>query len=394
MIESIRIASTGLRGFESGLRTISNNTANLNTPGFKGSTTQFADLFSDPASMSTGGTQGQTGRGLNMVGTRLNFGQGALQPTGNALDLAIDGQGFFTLRDDKGRISYTQDGQFKFDDTGELVSVTTGHKVVALGPGGELVPMSVAGLEVNPPKPTTNVVFSGNVSSAASAPTATVNNITVIDAAGGSHTLKMTLAPVSGSPGNWTVTLLDGTTTVGTSRLVFNNARPTTETKLLSFTYQPNGVAPTTLTLDFSGNVTSNDTGSITTLAMTNQNGYVLGTLTSRTFDNAGTLVLGYSNGQTVKGAQLALGLFRNADDVVSIGNNQYVAKNGASWSSGVAGSGQFGKIQSGVIEGSNIELSQEFSDLVIMQRGYQACSQVVSTASEMLTALFGMVGK
>ncbi len=148
------------------------------------------------------------------------------------------------------------------------------------------------------------------------------------------------------------------------------------------------------LIFDFSSNVTSFDTGTSSSLAVANQDGFGVGNLTGEAFDSTGTLVLTYSNGQTTKGAQLALAQFRSADDVQAVGNNEFAAAGGNGWLVGVAGSGQFGSVKSGTIEASNVDLSQEFSNLVIMQRGYQACSQVVSTASDMLTALFGMWNK
>jgi flagellar hook protein FlgE len=393
MIESITIAETGLRGFEEGLRAISNNTANLNTPGYKGSTTQFADLFyGDNERATAGGNFGGLGRGLHTLGTRLNMEKGQLQTTGNSLDLAIEGQGFFTTRDSNGQVHYTQDGQFKFDSFGTLVAVSTGDQVMALDSSGTLVPVSIVDMQTVPGKATTTVTLSGNLSSGAS--TANVGNIKVYDSAGTLHTLKLAFAPVAGQAGSWTATLSEGTTTIGTATLSFSNGRPVVSTARLSYTYTPTGGTPMALEMNFSSNVTSHDTGTSSTLAFVNQDGFGVGSLSGQSFDSTGTLVLSYSNGQTVESGQLALAHFRSTDDVEAIGGNRYIAKNGNGWLAGVAGSGAFGAIRSGVIETSNVDLSQEFSDLVIMQRGYQACSQVISTAGEMMNALFGMDGK
>lgn len=394
MIDSISIARSGLMGFGSALRAIANNTANLNTPGFKGSSTQFANMFYGNNSLIGNGNSnfGQFGYGLNTLGTSINFQQGELQNTGNPLDLAIDGQGFFVLRDGNGNIHYTQDGQFKFDSSGTLVSTTTGEQVMSLDAGGNLVPLTLTNLKSSPAQATSTITFSGNLSSTAT--TNTLGNITVIDGAGTSHTLSLSFTPVVGTPGSWTATLSDGATTVGTATLVFSNGRPTPASATMSMTYTPAGGTPVPLTLDFSNNVTSFDSGATSSLAMATQNGYGPGTLTKATFDAAGTMVLSYSNGQTVKSRQLALGQFLSEDDVEAVGNNEFAAKNGVQWQIGKAGIGQFGAVHSGQIELSNVDLSQEFSELVIMQRGYQACSQVISTSGDMLTALFGMVGK
>jgi flagellar hook protein FlgE len=392
MIDSIAIAQTGLHGYEQGLRTISNNTANLNTPGFKGSVTQFANLAQPDNGRGSGGRFGDAGLGLNALGTSLDFSQGQLQNSSSPLDLAVDGHGFFMLRDDKGGLHYTKDGQFKFDGDGALVSQTTGEQVMSLDAEGNLVNISLADRQTAPAQATTTVVFGGNLASTVTS--ATVGNVTVIDSIGSTHTLTLRLTALTGQAGKWTVALMDGTTPVGTATLGFTNGKSTPGSSVLAFNYTPAGGTAMALNLDFSTNVSSIDFGGTTTLAMTSQDGRSLGQLNGTSFDETGTLVLSYSNGQTVKTNQLALAQFASTDDVVDLGSNEYAAKAGKAWQVGVAGGGQFGKVQAGMVEGSNVDLSRQFSDLVIMQRGYQACSQVVSTAGEMLTSLFSMVSK
>ena len=395
MLDSIYIAMTGLHGYEEALRVISNNTTNMNTPGFKGSASQFSDLFYSNGGQSAQGgghAASQLGFGLNTVGTLLNFQQGQMQTTGNDLDVAVDGQGLFVLKAADGSLRYTRDGQFKFNTDGNLISSTTGEQVMALDSTGSLTPVSISGLTTSAAKATSTVTFSGNLPSASTG--LTVGSITVIDAAGGTHTLSAKLAPVSGKSGSWTVTLLDGTTTVGSGTIAFINGKPDPANASVSLTYTPTGQSAMPLTLDFSNNVTSFDSGSQSTLTMAFQDGFAAGNLTKATFDSAGTLVLSYANGQTVKGAQLALGRFSSPDAVEAVGNNEFKMVDGQAWETGVAGAGAFGTLHSGMVENSNVDLSQEFSNLVIMQRGYQASSQVVSTANDMLTELFSMRGK
>jgi flagellar hook protein FlgE len=110
----------------------------------------------------------------------------------------------------------------------------------------------------------------------------------------------------------------------------------------------------------------------------------------STSFDATGTLVMTYANGQKIKGSKLVLGRFDSTDAVKSLGDNQFESTDDSAWHVGTAG-GAFGSVRSGFIEISNVDLSQEFSDLVIMQRGYQASSQIISTANEMLQELFAM---
>ncbi|QHI99160.1 flagellar hook-basal body complex protein [Xylophilus rhododendri] len=390
MIDSIFVAQTGLRGYEQGLRTISHNTANLNTPGFRSSTTVFADMLAPHGTAAAGGSTASTaGLGLRTVGTRLQLSAGELQSTGNSLDLAVDGQGFFVVRDAAGQLRYTRDGQFRFDDSGSLVN-GSGEKVMAFDASGVLGEVSLATLRASPAQATANVTFAGNLLSTSTG--ASVSAIEVIDSAGSTHTLSLALAPQTGSPGSWTATLSEGGNTVGTATLSFTDGLPSGTTRL-AYAYSPAGASAMALTLDFSSGVSSNNTGTSSTVAVSGQDGHGAGTLVGESFDSAGVLQLVYSNGQTVKGRQLAVATFDSVDDIEALGNNEYGARPGSHWRLGVAGGGGFGSVQSGAVEMSNVDLSQEFSNLVIMQRGYQACSQIVSTAGEMIGSLFGMMG-
>jgi flagellar hook protein FlgE len=396
MFDSIYVGTTGLLGFSRGLRVISNNTTNMNTTGFKSSSVQFADLFySDTnfAGSASGQGKGQIGYGLNTTGTSLSFKQGELRQTANALDLAIDGLGLFLLKDDAGHITYTRAGQFEFNDDGVLINKGSTQKVMGLDANGSLVDISIAGLKTNPAKATTTVTFNGNLSSTAT--TQTVGGVKVIDAVGGEHLLDVKLTNQNTTtPGAWQVDLMDGTTVVGSGQIVFINGVPDPSNAKVSVTYTPSGQSPIPLTLDFSTDVTSFASGNLSTLAMNKQDGFGPGSLTAVTFDSAGTLVLTYSNGQTDKGARLALAQFDSPDSIAAVGNNQFVATDQQGWKIGVAGSGGFGTVSASMLETSNVDLSKEFSDLVIMQRGYQASSQVISTANEMLQELFAMKTK
>jgi flagellar hook protein FlgE len=396
MLDSIFIGMSGLAGYSRGLHVIANNSANLNTPGFKSASLQFADQFYSSAGMSGGAAgsgSGQVGNGLNTYGTHLNFTQGELRQTGNDLDLAVDGNGMFVLKDTTGQVRYTRAGQFEFNADGVLVTRTDGTKVMASGTAGALTAVDLAGLRTNAASPTKTVTLTGNISS--TEPSVSVGGVKVIDAAGTEHSLSLKLTNNSATAaGQWQVELLDGTTSVGTAVLTFTDGAPTAGTAKLSFTYKPVGLPEMPLVFDFSANVTSFAGGSLSTLAFAKQDGYAAGTLSKVSFDTSGILTLAYSNGQTVKGAKLALASFDSPEAVESDGNNSFVAKGGQAWTTGTAGTGAFGTIRSGTIEISNVDLSQEFSDLVIMQRGYQASSQIVSTANDMIQELFSMKNK
>lgn len=388
MIDSIFIGMSGLAGFQRGLRVIANNTTNLNTPGFKSSSLQFADAFYSNNN-SGGGQSSQLGYGLNTAGTMLSFKQGEFRQTGNSLDLALDGQGLFTLKDDNGKIGYSRAGQFQFDKDNILVDKTTGNKVLGVDANGNQGEINISGLKFNAGKATSVVHFTGNISSTGT--DQTVGGVTVIDAAGGQHTLSVKLTNTNTTTtGSWKVDLLDGTTVVGTGQLIFQSGAPTAATAKIAITYTPTGQAAVPLTLDFSTDVTSFASGTLSTLAFASQDGFAAAELSGSTFDATGTLVLTYANGQTVKGSRLLLGRFDTTDAVGAKGSNEFEALDGRAWHTGTAG-GAFGNVRSGYVEISNVDLSQEFSDLVIMQRGYQASSQVISTANEMLQELFSL---
>jgi flagellar hook protein FlgE len=392
MLESIFIGMTGLQGYQQGLRVIANNTANLNTPGFKGSSLQFADMFYSYESVGTGGHRsGQLGFGLNTYSTSLNFRQGELRQTGNDLDLAIDGQGLFVLNDQAGHLQYSRAGQFEFNTEGVLVNRTNAAKVMGVDAAGVMCEITLAGRRTNAAKATTRVSFNGNLSSTTAVQT--VGGVRIVDTAGGEHELTLGFTQDSGA-GSWTVKVNDGAAQVGSGTLLFSDGRPVASDSTIKVTYQPTGQADMPLVLDFSGEVTSFASGDLSTLAMSAHDGFQAGALSKVSFDTSGALTLTYSNGEAAKGPRLALGRFDSLSAVAAMGDNAFEALDESAWHRGVGGDGAFGSVRSGVVELSNVDLSQEFSDLVIMQRGYQASSQVVSTANDMLQELFAMKGK
>lgn len=393
MIDSIYVGMTGLAGFSNGLRVISSNTTNMNTPGFKSSTLHFSDLFyaRDAVSSGSSGGYSQIGFGLNTAEKTFSFKQGDTQQTGNDLDLAIDGEGFFVLRDAENRLSYTRAGQFRFNEEGLLVAGSSEQLVMGLGAGNDLVPLDVTGLRNNVGRATTRVTFNGNLSNTAT--TQTVGGVKVIDALGSEHTLDARFTNLGTPAGAWTVELLDGTTVIGSGQIQFVSGLPVPGSSTVSLTYAPAGAAAMALTLDFSTDVTSFASGNQSTLAMNKQDGIKPGVLTAVSFGADGAMARTYSNGQTVTGTPLAMIRFEIAalGSLEARGDNQFISHAASGWHLGTAGSPGFGSIKAGVLEKSNVDLSQEFSNLVIMQRGYQASSQVVSTANEMLQQLFSM---
>lgn len=405
MLDSIFIGMSGLMGYSRGLRVIANNTANINTPGFKGATLQFGDLFysNGPASGAfTNSGPNQLGQGLATYSTTLNFTQGELRPSNEDLDLAVDGQGMFVLKDSNGDIQYSRDGGFKFDEDGILVSRTSGAKVMAYDEHGALVEVNLSSSLTSPPKATANIKFRGNLiseqNSTSSLGSYTLTDVRIKDSGGDEHILLIDFKQddyTVADKTHWTFTVKEGDRVVGSGKLLFNglNIDPATAKQTIKFSPVA-GLATSDILLDFSEDVGTFFGGGTDDIKVASTDGYEFGSLTNAAFDEKGVINFAYSNGQTSKGASLALARFRSIDDVRAVGGNLLEPTDGAVWETGTAGTGALGVVRSKVVEISNVDLSSEFSDLVIMQRGYQASSQVVSTANEMLQELFSLKGR
>lgn len=404
MLDSIYIGMSGLVGYSRGLNVIANNTANINTPGFKGASLQFGDMYSSGglASGQFSAEGDQKGQGLVTYSTSLDFSQGELRQTGNDLDLAVDGQGLFILKDATGELHYSRDGEFKFDDDGFLVSKATNDKVMAFDDHGALVEVSLNGVRNSAAKATSTVTFRGNLYRTSDhTGSFSLTDVSVLDASGANHVLTVQFdEATSDKPDEqiWKVTVKDGAQEVGTGNLVFDltgNVKDAAAAKL-EIEYAPqDGAEKQSITLDFSSDVQSYvGTSSTSTIQAVSKDGYTHGDLTGVAFDDTGALKLSYSNGQSDTGVQLALARFDSPDNVRSVGNNYFEPIDQSTWQRGTAKSGAFGTLQSKVVEISNVDLSAEFSDLVIMQRGYQASSQVISSANEMIQELFSLKGR
>jgi flagellar hook protein FlgE len=407
MFDSILIGMSGMEGFSKGLKVISNNVANLNTPGFKSSSLLFTDAYYQQGAAGDFKADGDGqptlfGSGLSTLSSVINFQAGDVEQTSNPLDVSISGNGYLVTQDPDGHgLAFTRDGQTKFDNDGNLVSTTTGKYILGYGSDSAqgLTKISLDGLRTSPPKATTTVTFNGNLTtgtaaSAGSTPTDPTVTFAVDDALGSAHSLTAVFHNQgTANSSQWTVTISDGTTQVGTGTIGFTGGAPDPTNDKMTFNYTPSGGTSIPITLDFSSNVTSYDTGSLTNLAAASQNGYAAGSISGMTFDTDGKLTITYSNGQTAKGAQLALASFSATDDLQQQGGGEFTAVNAVHTSFGRANTAGLGSIVASQIEESNVDLSGEFSNLIVMQRGYQASSNILSTANDMLQELFDMKG-
>jgi flagellar hook protein FlgE len=395
MFDIIFIGTSGLLNHAKGLRVVGNNLANVNTPGFKSSQLQFANLFernsSAAAQSDSSGNLAQTGSGLASLGSQVNFRAGLEQGTGNPLDLAINGNGFFAVKRGD-TLLYTRSGDFGFNDTGILVNAAGDH-VQGLDASGQLADITLGTLGRSPAKATGAVMFAGELSSTIATPPIDVSvaGVTVLDANGVNQPL--TLSFHNDGAGTYTVTVKDAANaTVSTGVIAFAGGAPLAGKDALTFSYAPAGQAASDVKLDFSALV--NLPSSAVPIRVQSQDGYGAGVKTDQTIGSDGVLTAQYSNGQSATGARLALADFVTEAALAEAGGSAFRMVGGATVHYGYAGTDSFGKLAPGRREGSNVDLAEEFGNLILMQRGYQASSHVISTANDMIQQLFDMKGR
>lgn len=400
MFESINTGMTAMSAFSRGLANISSNVANMNTVGFKRSVLQFRDLL-----YGEDGMGGVPGRGVATGQPQQVLSQGELRSTGNALDAALDGNGYFILREGS-QTRYTRDGQFEFDAAGTLVARGANAPVMVMGQGGAPAALNIAGWRSIPGSGTSVVKFTGSLSTADSDKLHSINNITLFDALGGQHTVSITFAdktdPAADEGGHhWDFTLTDSQQRqLASGRLAFGaDGAPAAGSDKFSFSWTPAGTPARSVTLDFGeagrfSGLTSFSVGADSTASLQSADGVSSGSLTATRFDADGTVLAQYSNGQSRSMGRLALAWFANPEHLVMAGDNLWMSVGDAEPAIGTAQNGVFGSVSGGQVEGSNVDLTEQFSELILTQRGYQASSQVISTANDMLQQLFDMRGR
>lgn len=399
MFGSIYIGLSGLAAYSRGLQQISNNVANLNSQGFKGSTVSFENILG-ANSRSGNGYGNSTGSGVENAPERLDFASGELRQTDRDLDLAINGGGLLVLM--RGNdVMYTRTGSFDVDKNGYIVLSGTDWRLATLDAAGRPQTLSVDVSRTSPPKATTSVAFNNNL--AADADTATVGNITVFDARGGTHVWTVTATrdqSATANPGTWNVTVSDAngalkdgtgaTATAQTKQLRFIGPTADPTANKLDFT---DPVSGTTVTLDFSG-ITSYANNKTSTLSAGNIDGYGTGTFATLTVNDAGQVEIGYSNAQKQQLGSVAIADFRDTSDLTQESSGLFSARDTATREILPSGDVRVGKVQARRLEASNVDLTLEFSDLILVQRGFQASSQIISATNDMIQQLFGIRGQ
>jgi flagellar hook protein FlgE len=399
MLGAIYTGLSGMSAYSQGLDVISNNVANLNTPGFKVSDPMFREIVYQNLKASGGRDSGQrpSGAGVEVDAASMSFRQGDLRDTGNALDAAVDGNGFFVLELD-GEYRYSRAGQFQFNKDGILVDRDTGARVLMSTLTAAETSFDLNSARVFDPRATQQVALTGVLARGGTATTYDLPNITVYDAGGGSSILKAKFARDATNPLTWGVEILNvGNDVIGSGTIEFDESgRPVADKSSVTATVDPanaeafdvrfNFGAPGT----FSG-VTSNATSTTSQVQVLKQDGLQIGSLTQTQFDEKGQLKLTYSNGETRTVGTLLLAQFDAPEQLQSLGRSIFAATGSVRPVLGGALTAGLGRVVGGRVELSNVELTDQFTDLIIIQRGYQASSQITSIANEMIQQLLAM---
>jgi flagellar hook protein FlgE len=397
MLGAIFTSLSGMSAYSRGLDLISNNVANLNTPGFKVSDPMFREIVYRYVSNGGGGGSHPSGAGVSLDAARMSLRQGELRNTGNSLDAAIDGNGFFVL-DRNGQRLFTRAGQFEFNAEGVLVERYSGAPVMIRTENGEMSTYRIDAERVFPPRTTTEVRLTGTLARAGTATSHEVPSITIVDSSGKNMVVKARLIRNATDAKRWTVEILNSANVVlGTGSISFSDAgTPLQDASRVSVDIAAAGIEKFTVAFDFGApgtyaGVTSIANSTTSQVQVMSQNGVLLGALTQSSFDEGGSIKLTYSNGESKIVGGLALALFHAPEQLESIGQSFYTAGVDATPIYGRGLTSGIGKVVSGKLELSNVELTEQFSDLIIIQRGYQASSQISSVANEMIQQLLAM---
>jgi len=409
MLRAMYSGVSGLRAHEQMLDVIGNNIANVNTVGYKSSSTEFADVLSQtiqgssPPQAQVGGTNAtQVGLGVRVSGIATDFSQGADQQTGRSTDMAVEGNGFFVANIGGAQL-FTRNGSLTFDASGQLVNsdgaiiqgwmADATHNINANGPTGSLL---VPSGQLIPPVPTSTVVIGGNLPTAPplSGGTAKVDTtINVYDPQGTATpvTFEFTFTPgTGGAAGSWAAQAKDakGANIGSSAALTFDASGNLTAPTNYGITLGSQNIA---VNFASPGQTLVNFGGAATASAIS-QDGSATGTLQSITVSKGGVVSGVFSNGSSEVLGQIALAEFTNPSGLVKAGGSMYEAtSNSGQPQIGAPNSGGRGTISSGVLEGSNVDLAQAFSDLVVAQRGFEANSKIITTSDQMLSALIAM---
>jgi len=405
MFTSFSTALSALSAHSTAIDVVGNNLANLNTPGFKKSVVAFHDLVTQSLGAGLGETQ--VGFGVGRPVTLRQFSQGAIQSSSGPLDAAIQGDGFLVVKDAAGATLYTRGGYLRVDSSGNLITSTgerlqgwtkSGGVLDTNGPIGDIV-IPVGSLKA--PVETTRFSFDLNLDAGATAgppPDTFSAAIEVFDSLGVSHVVTVTFTKTA-TPNQWDyeVTVpdsdLNAPFTPVTGTITFDASGRLTDPPpggpfpTISITGLLSGADDMELTWDFYEGTTPRLTqyAQPSAVAANAQDGSPAAQLVRVGLANGGAVLAQYSNGHQEVVAQLAMAAVRNPESLIAVGQNNFqLSARSALPAIGLPGTGGRGTIIGGAVEASTVDIAEEFTNLIVFQRGYQANTRIVTTVDEL----------
>ncbi|MCB0995987.1 MAG: flagellar hook protein FlgE [Acidimicrobiales bacterium] len=408
MMRSMFAGVSGVRSHQTMTDVVANNIANVNTVGFKVSRAQFADTLSQQLRGAAGSGEAtaginpqQVGLGVKVASTNMSFAQGGMQLTGRATDVAIQGDGFFIMGLGAQRL-YTRAGSFSFDDDGQLTDPLGGavmgwnvDQTGTININGPIEPLRVPVNATIPPVATTSVRLGGNLNADAAIGTQQSTAIDIVDNLGAVH--RITFDFMKTADNAWTMSAIDPNgATIGTSNLVFDPASgDITSPANPTLSYTPAGTTAVNFEVDWGPVGTSEaltQYGGVADAQAMEQNGTEVGFLRSFAISDDGSLSGVFSNGETQTLGQLALATFANPSGLLSAGDSRFRGSNASGQALlGVPNTAGRGTIAAGALEMSNADLSEEFTQLIVAQRGFQANSRIITVSDEMIQELVNL---
>lgn len=431
---SFSIPLTGLEADSTALNTIANDLSNMSTTAFKAQSTNFSDLFYQQIGSTGAGDPVQVGAGVRVASNEVDFTQGSINSTGNATDVALNGNGFFVLGNGSGGYEYSRAGDFTLDSDGALVS-SSGMSVMGypavdgvVDTNSPLTAINIPVGQVQQPLATTSMSMTANLNSATAAGTQFPAQVTVYDSLGQAHAATITFEP-GATANTWTYSAQlpasDYSTAGGdavpaaiTGTLTFNadgNLTTITPTggaaetvgtdaaagqvSSIAFDFTPaavvgppavagsalaDGASGLTINwnlLSSTGTPTISQVDTTSAVSATSQNGYASGQYQSFSIASDGTVSATYSNGQTQNVGQLALADVTNQQGLSMLGDGDYSTTSASGTAVvGTSGSSGLATLQDDALEASNVNISTEFSDLIVAQRAFEANAKSVTT--------------
>ncbi|WP_420452504.1 flagellar hook protein FlgE [Ilumatobacter sp.] len=398
-------ALSGLRNHQTAIDVIGNDIANVSTVGYKQSSVVFSDVLSQtiggasaPAGQTAGTNPAQVGLGSRLAGTVQSFAQGALQRTGRPTDLAIQGDGFFIINNGTEQL-YTRAGAFNIDGEGRL-STLDGLLVQGwqAGENGQintnlaLGPIEIRAGDLLPPQQTTSIDFGGNLPSAAAIGETSKLSLTTYDDQGEANLLTITLEKTAAN--EWTATGEYGDPAVPVALtdavLTFNGlgelVTPADRNINIAAGAIPRMTDAITIELGAAGapgrltQYTSDESAGVNS-----QNGSPSGVLTSFDIGQDGRVTGSYSNGRRGNIGQVAIASFANPAGLERVAGSWRTSPNSGLTQIGTAAAGGRGLISAGTLEMSNVDLAEEFTQLIVAQRGFQGNARMITTSDEVL---------